>query len=347
MLDQKRLKDAEAAVDEAIRLNPNDADHYDLLARIRMARRRWQGALEAAEQGLALNPEHTGCTNLRAMALVNLGRKDEAAHTLHSALANDPENSLTHANQGWALMHQGDHVKALEHFREALRIDPENEWARIGIVESLKARHLIYRLMLRLFLWMGRKSTATRWAIIIAIVFGQQILAEVAGRHKALAPLIVPLLVLFYGFILLTWISSPLFNLLLRLNKFGRLALSREQRIESNWIGACFALAVVSLVASVVHLTDLTIFGMLYFGLLLLPLVVTFQQPAGRPRRTMAIIAGAIALLGLPILSSILFGSASPLGSSEDAFEYFRYFIYGSMLSTWVPALLGLRDSSR
>ena len=92
------------------------------------------------------------------MALVQLGRKDEAQQTLGSALANDPENALTHANQGWALLHRGDHAKALEHFREALRIDPELDWARAGIVEALKARHLIYRVMLRFFLWMGRQS---------------------------------------------------------------------------------------------------------------------------------------------------------------------------------------------
>ena len=112
----------------------------------------------AAERGLAIDPEHNVCTNLRAMALVQLGRKDEAAETLGSALANDPENALTHANQGWALLHQGDHQRALEHFREALRIDPELEWAQAGIVEALKAQYLIYRLMLRFFLWMGRQS---------------------------------------------------------------------------------------------------------------------------------------------------------------------------------------------
>ena len=80
-----------------------------------------------------------------------------------SALANDPENALTHANQGWALLHRGDHAKALEHFREALRIDPELDWARAGIVEALKARHLIYRLMLRFFLWIGRQASVAQW----------------------------------------------------------------------------------------------------------------------------------------------------------------------------------------
>src|SRR6185312_7669612 len=103
--------------------------------------------------------------------------------------------------------------------------------------------------------------------------------------NPALAPLIGPLLVLTFAFLLLTWISSPLFNLLLRLNRFGRLALSREQRIESSWIGACFVAAAVSLAVNLVHPTELSSFAMMYFGFLLLPLALTFHQAPGRPRR--------------------------------------------------------------
>ena len=118
------------------------------------------------------------------MALVQLGRKDEADHTLGSALANDPENALTHANQGWAFLHRGDHERALEHFREALRIDPELDWARIGIVEALKARYLIYRFMLRFFLWMSRKGTAARWVILLGFVFGRRDPGEYRPRQS-------------------------------------------------------------------------------------------------------------------------------------------------------------------
>ena len=177
------------------------------------------------------------------MALVQLGRKDEAAATLGSALADDPENALTHANQGWALLHRGDHARALEHFREALRIDPELEWARAGIVEALKARHLIYRLMLRFFLWMGRQSRVAQWVVILGFVFGRKILADLRAVPSGWRRSSCPMLALSFAFLLLTWISSPLFNLLLRFNRFGRLALSREQRIESSWIGGCFLLA--------------------------------------------------------------------------------------------------------
>jgi tetratricopeptide (TPR) repeat protein len=271
LCDQGRLQEAEAAVEEAIRLDPTDADYRGLLASVELGRRRWAAALEAAEGGLALDPQNTGRINLRALALVQLGRKGEAAQALGSALANDPENATTHANQGWALLHRGDHERALEHFREALRIDPELEWARFGSIEALKARYLIYRLMLRFFLWMGQQSTVARWVVILGFVFGRSMLADLARSHPALASIIGPVLALSFGFLLLTWIAGLLFNLLLRLNRFGRLALSREQRIASNWIGGCYVLAAAFFVSYLMNPTPLTTFGMIYFGFLPCP----------------------------------------------------------------------------
>ncbi len=119
------------------------------------------------------------------------------------------------------------------------------EWAQVGIVEALKARFLIYRVMLGFFLWMGRQSSVAQWAVILGFVFGQKLLAGLKEAVPALAPFITPILILGFAFLLMTWIASPLFNLTLRFNRFGRLALSREQKTQSNWIGACFCLAVV------------------------------------------------------------------------------------------------------
>jgi tetratricopeptide (TPR) repeat protein len=344
--DQDRYKEAEAAAQEAIRLDPGDADYLSLLAAVEIARRHWAAALEAAERGLALDPEHAACTNLRAMALVQLGRKAEAAEALGSALADDPENALTHANQGWALLHRGEHVKALEHFREALRIDPELEWARAGIVEALKARYLIYRLMLRFFLWMRRQSSVAQWVVILGFVFGRRFLADLARKNPALAPFIQPLLILSFAFLLLTWIASPVFDSLLRLNRFGRLALSRDQRIASNWIGTCFLLAAGFFFANLVHSTPSRAMGMLFFGFLLMPLAGTFGRELGRSRWLMAGYTAIVAAMGLPVLSLALLGEASPWRDVKRAFDLFPYFLYGAVFSTWVSAFLGSRDSA-
>ena len=336
-----RPKEADAAAREAIRLDPADADYYALLASIELDRRRWTEALAAADQGLALDPEHAGCMNLRAMALVQLGRKDEAERALGSALADDPQNPLTHANQGWALLHRGEHTKAAEHFREALRLDPELEWARVGIVEALKARSPLYRVMLGFFLWMGRQSRRAQWVVILGFIFGRKILADVAKANPSLAPFISPILMLSFGFLLLTWIASPLFNTTLRLDRFGRLALSRAQRVESNWIGGCFLLAALAFAWYLAGGGFLAQLVMGYFGLLLLPLSVTFQLPPGRPRLLAAAYTAAVAAVGVTFFVNGILGPASPLRALASPDDLLQYFVLGAILSTWIPALAG------
>ena len=343
LFGNKQFREAEASADEAIRLDPYDANALGLLANVAIARHRWSDALHAAERGLAIDPSHGPCTNLRALALVQLGRKAEAAASLGSALADDPENPLTHANQGWTYLHQGDHAKALEHFREALRIDPEMEWARIGIVEALKAKHLFYRLMLRFFLWMGRQSQFVQIALILGLIFGQSILSQVAAAFPAIKPFIQPVMFLVFGFVLMSWSASPLFNLLLRFNTFGRMALSREQKVESSWIGGSFLLGALGLAAFLVLGGDIPFLMMSYFGLLLLPMAVTFRLPPGRQRWLMAGVTLVIALLGIPLWASVILGKASPLGDIAQAQTLFTYFIRGAVFSTWIPAVIGLR----
>ena len=348
LLAMTRYRDAEASAAQAVELDPDDADFRSLKANIALARRRWTEALEFADQGLALEPDHSSCLNARAMALTQLGRRDEANHTLGSALADDPDDAFTHANQGWLELHRGDHVRALDHFREALRLDPTMDWARQGIVEALKARHLIYRLMLRFSLWLGRQSQKAQWAFLLAFMFGRRILSEIAQSFPTAKPFIQPILLLSFAFLMLTWVASPLFNMLLRFNRFGRLALSDEQRTASTWIGGCAVVAMVCLAANLVTGNSVAFLAAAYFGLLLLPLTVTFGRPAGRPRLIMAVATAALALLPWPMFSVIALGEASPFaGNLDRAMNFWTLFIVGAAASSWLPALFQSRDAWR
>ena len=174
MIDRKRLEEARLAILEAIRLDPYEASYFAILASLEMQKSRWREALEAANQGLEIEPEHVWCTNLRAQALVKLGDRAGAAAAMGEALARKPDDAYTHANQGWALLHAGQPRQAQEHFREALRLDPGLDWARSGIVESLKARNFVYRWMLAWFLWMSRLSPQGRWGLVMGVFFGQR-----------------------------------------------------------------------------------------------------------------------------------------------------------------------------
>ena len=341
-----------AAINEAIRLDPWDADYLALLAQIQMVERRWPAALEAAERGLQHDPEHVACTNLRAMALVKLGRKAEAGATIDSALRRNPENSLTHANQGWTLLEQGDPKKALEHFRESLRLNPENEWARQGIIEALKARNFIYALMLRYFLAMAKFRRRAQWGIIVGAYVGIQILGGIEQTNPQWSFLIRPIRIVYMAFVLMTWLSSPFFNLLLRFNRFGRLALSREQTIASNWLAFLLLLVLVSLGGCVVHgFNSPWVFGALVSGLLLLPVTSTFKCDEGWPRKVMAAFTIFTALVGLAVVILPFLADAN---SGDDQRHLAKteggalsLFLICSIGSTWLANILIMQRPRR
>lgn len=298
--DRHAYGDATAAIREAIELGPSNPDYRALLAAVCFDQRRWQDALNAAEEGLRLDAEHGGCANLRAMALVKLGRRREAGATIDAALARDPENATTHANRGWTLLEQHDPARALEHFREALRLDPTNDWARQGIVEGLKSRNPIYAVMLRYFLWMSKRTRGEQWGVLLLGVFGFRALANAAEASPWLAPWVLPLLILYVAFVLLTWTAEPLFNLVLRLDRFGRLALSEEQTVESNIVGALVVVSLASLGAHFVAASDSRLLlAAILFGSLIIPVAATFRCQRGWPRTTMGAFTAAVALAGV------------------------------------------------
>jgi hypothetical protein len=275
------------------------------------------------------------------MALVKRGRTREAVDVTEAALARDPENTATHANRGWTLLEQGKANEALGHFREALRLDPENEWARSGIVEALKARNPVYAVMLRYFLWMSKLSRQAQWGVIIGGYFANKVMTQAARSNPELAPWLLPFRVLYVAFVVLSWTAQPLFNLLLRLNRFGRLALSREQIVESNWIGAVMLLALLSLGACIIWGFDSPfLFAAMVFGFLIIPLAGTLQTSPGKARSQMWIYSGVLATLGLVSLVAAFGGGMSNGGAPGPIFGLF---LLGVIAAPWVANYMMMR----
>ncbi len=298
-LERRDHRAAEAAIRQAIELENTNAGNWALLARVYVFRRRWSEVLEAAELGLEQDPEHNGCINLRSMALVHLGRKEEAGQVLDAALARNPEDATSHANRGWSLLHAGQTREALGHFREALRLQPENAWAKSGIVEALKARNPIYRWMLAYFLWMTRLPPQARWGVVIGGYLLIRFANQAAAQNPDLDLWVFPLTILYMVFAIMTWLSAPLFNLLLRLDRFGRYALSPDQIWGANALGICLAAALLSLIAGFVGISGGWFWAAFVFGLLSILVSATFACSPGKPRLAMAGYTLIAALVGL------------------------------------------------
>ena len=320
---QDLLPEAEQAVKLALRLDPWDADNFALLAQIKFQQKRWQDALEAAESGLEVEAEHLTCANLRAMALNRLGREDEAGQALEDALAHDPENAFTHANQGWTALQRGESRKALEHFRESLRLDPSNDWARSGMVEALKARYFVYRLMLKYHFFMSRLSGRSQWFVLIGVFFVAKIVPF----------LFIPYLI----FVFLSWTSDPLSNLLLRLNRYGRLLLTKEELAASNIVGGLLLTAVVSAVVAALTWKIPAVIIAVGCVMMTIPVAGSFNIEKPKPRRAMFIYTGVMGFL-------LAVGTLLSLIGSDSYLLLIPFFVLGFMLFSWIANGINMRS---
>jgi len=363
---QNHLKEAQATIAEAIRLEPWDAGHFSILSAIESDRCRWTEALAAAEQGLACDPDHIRCNNLRAIALVNLGRKAEAGQSIEATLAKNPEDALTHANQGWTLLHQRQPLDAAKHFREALRLEPNLEWARQGIIEAMKARFFLYRWLLTWFLWLTRFPPKVQLALTLGLLFGQSLLSSLFEMVPILEPLSTPLTVAYVLFVWMTWTASSLFNLVLRMDSFGRLVLNPSERLESTLVGVCLVLCLLCGSSALLFDRELAFIpwraGLLYLGLML-PLVAVFQQPAGRRKFVSLYAAGVTLCVVLATYHALNFCVQVTSSAQEQnltkprlaelrtisvaAARWTQNATWGIVISTWIGAGMSVRAARR
>ncbi|MCI0388463.1 MAG: tetratricopeptide repeat protein [Acidobacteria bacterium] len=320
---QDFLPEAEQAINNAIQLDSWDADHFALLAQIKFQQRKWRDALEAAEKGLEIEAEHLACANLRAMALNRLGREDEAGQALEDALAQDPENALTHANQGWTALQRGEAKKALEHFRESLRLDPTNDWARSGMIEALKARYFVYRLMLKYHFFMSRLSGRAQWFVLIGLYFVAKIVPF----------LFIPYLI----FVFLSWTSDPLSNLMLRLNLYGRMLLTKAEIVASNLVGGLLLTAVASVIIAALTWKTPAIIAAVGCVMMTIPVAGSFNIEKPKPRRAMFIYTGVMGFL-------LVVGFLLSLVGSESYFLLIPLFVLGFMLFSWIANGINMRS---
>ncbi len=244
-LEENKLIDARRAVDEALRLDPYQPCNYGLVAMLHYKQGEREQAIQALDRGLSMDPEDVDCLNLRAQILTQMGRSAEAAGTIKRTMRAAPENADAHATQGWAYLHTNKPKEALKHFDEALRIEPGHDYARAGLVEALKARFLIYRLVLGFFLWTARMDGRARMTLLVGAYIGYQVVRAVARASEELRPVAYVLIGLYLGFVLLTWITIPLFNLMLRLNTHGWHALDKEDKIATDGFGILLLIGLI------------------------------------------------------------------------------------------------------
>jgi tetratricopeptide (TPR) repeat protein len=302
---RRELREAVTAVTAAIDLNPEDASHRGLLAQIHFYQERWADAVQSADAGLAISPDDTDCLNLRSLALTKLGRSSEATASVTASLARDPDNPYTHQTLGYAKLHQGDAKQALHHFQEALRRDPTLDGSRQGLVEALKARNPIYRMVLGWFLWFERFEPQRRTQVLIGIWLG----AQVGRKSLAAAGYETAAIAVSYSwlaFVLLTACAVPIFNLLLLLHPVGRHALERSARNHAVLLGSCLLITTGMFVCNAIYETLWLPSSQWFWLIYLLPIAGLGVFISGWGQRAMQAICAGLLLAWLWWLTRVL-----------------------------------------
>jgi hypothetical protein len=199
--------------------------------------------------------------------------------------------------------------------------------------------------MLKYFLFMSRMGRQVQWGIIIGGYIGFNLLQQAANSNPQLWPWVTPILIAYVLFAVLTWLAAPLFNLMLRIDRFGRYALSRDQRVCSNWIGSCLAIGIaLALTAWMKHELMYLVFGGMV-AVLALPLSAVFGCAKGWPRWTLsAYVAGLMVFVGFVIVQMFTAFAASNQVQMDGSMQWLHSYVIAVVISQFVAN--GLRMTS-
>tara|TARA_R110002050_G_scaffold191297_2_gene326048 strand:+ start:1756 stop:3012 length:1257 start_codon:yes stop_codon:yes gene_type:complete len=338
LMHQPKLKEAEEQIRLAITLEPNEGEYFAILAHIKLGRKEYKEALEQANQALTLAPESILALNARSSALVKLDKGDEAFATIEGALREDPTNPYTHANYGWSLLEQGNHKKAMFHFKEALQIDPNFEYAQGGMLEAIKAKNPFYRLFLRYSFWMGNLTSKYQWGVIIGFYLIFRVLRNVARNNEDLQVYLNPILIALFILVMSTWVITPISNVFLRFNGYGKLLLDKKEKMSSSFVGFSLLTCLIALLLYFIF-HDNSYLVLAAFGFaMMLPYGSMFVE--SKFKHFFLIYAITMTLIGLTALG-ISFSSGVNINGASFLF------LLGFIAFQWLANFFAIKESNQ
>jgi arylsulfatase A-like enzyme/Tfp pilus assembly protein PilF len=137
-LMERKFKEAEAALDKALEIEPESAQAYVLRGQIAINRGQEDEAMRLYKQAAEMDPGTTGPGAYNAMGIVHLvyGRFEEARQAFNDAIRLDSLNGAAHDGLANILIHEGKSEEAMRELQIALRFDP-NQRRALATLASL------------------------------------------------------------------------------------------------------------------------------------------------------------------------------------------------------------------
>jgi tetratricopeptide (TPR) repeat protein len=143
--DQGQFEEAVAEFEEALQLDPDDAETHYNLGLAYKALGKVDEAIGEYQEAIRLDPDLAEAHNGLGNAYSDQGRLDAAIAEYEEAIRLDPDLSDAHFNLGHALMDQGEYEKALTAYQEAIRLEPDDPetrhnvgvaYAKMGLIDE-------------------------------------------------------------------------------------------------------------------------------------------------------------------------------------------------------------------
>ena len=131
---QGDLRGAEQAFTKITEMDPQNADGWTNVGRVRVQEGNTEGALEVLRKALALKPGLARANFFYARVLKEEGKFDEAAVALRAVLAQYPRDRVVHNELGRVLFLQKRYADAVKELQQTLAIDPEDLQANYNLM---------------------------------------------------------------------------------------------------------------------------------------------------------------------------------------------------------------------
>jgi tetratricopeptide (TPR) repeat protein len=242
------LQQARLAATEAVQLDADSDFAHTVEAQIYLRLRKYPEAEASARRALAIDTENTIATEVLSAALLMQRKDEDNEHLVRYQLENNPEDDSSHTSAGWRALMRGEHREANKHFLEALRLNPMNEGARLGLVESYRARSWVYGGYLRFCHAMNRFSEGTQNAIMIGGFIAYRLLHSAL---KGISPILASALVAVW-LTLAFWshLARGIGSFFMLFDGFARRALKPVEKWEGIAVGGATLVALLYLLAS-------------------------------------------------------------------------------------------------
>ncbi|MBB5033703.1 tetratricopeptide repeat protein [Prosthecobacter vanneervenii] len=236
------LQEAEAAVS----LDPDSDFSHAVLARLHLRLRDFPQAEAAARAALALDTENTMAAEVLSAALLLQKKDADNEDLIRYQLQRNAEDDSAHTSAGWMAIMRGDHKQANQHFLEALRINPMSENARMGLIESFRARSWPYRMQLKFAHFMNQFTEGRQTAIMLGGFFAYKLLSSYL---KTVSPFLAAVVVGAW-LLLVLWahLARGFGSAFMVMDRFARQALRPREYWEGVVVGGLIFAAIASLV---------------------------------------------------------------------------------------------------